>query len=184
MTEMGVAFSRLRNVALILSLALTMSAVPAFPLGQSSGKQPRRGRKSGAVARAPIKRYVVEGPLSLKLLQCRGELEISAIGFVGDSLEISGSTVTLTSGNGARHDGTVFAYSRSAYYIDSNISLSFAQTKVPISSAEWRPPLTVSLLLSQSRKNHREVILSPVRGALTSSAAARLLCAEATAAAK
>lgn len=177
MKEMGVTLSRLRNVASVLSLAVIMLTINASSLGQHGGK-------SGKIGRTPVKRYVVEEPISLNLSQCQGELEIPAVGFHGGSLDIQGDTVTLTSGDGTKRDGTVIAYARSAFYFDSNVSLSFVQTSVPVSSAEWKPPLTISLLFSQNRRNPREVNVSPVPGALTSAAPARLRCVETDAATK
>lgn len=179
MREMGLTLSRLRSMASVLSLAVIVLTATASSAGQTG-----RGRKGGKVGRQPVKRYVVEGPLSLNLSQCQGELEIPAVGFKGGSLDIRGDTVTLTSVDGATRDGSVITYARSAYYLDSNVSLSFSQTNAPVSSAEWKPPLTISLLLSQNRTRPREVIVSPVRGALTSTALARLRCAETSAAPK
>jgi len=165
-------------MASILTLAAIVLTATASSAGQSASKQAGRGRKSGKMGHTPVKRYVVEGLISLNLSQCQGELEIPAVGFNGGSLDIKGDTVTLTSADGSRRDGTVIAYARSAYYFDSNVSLSFAQTSVPVSSAEWKPPITISLLFSQSRTRPREVTVSPVRGAPTSTAPARLRCAE------
>ncbi|MFL6254654.1 MAG: hypothetical protein ACJ74T_06505 [Pyrinomonadaceae bacterium] len=179
MREMDLTLSRLRSMASVLSLAVIVLTATASSAGQTG-----RGRKGVKVGRQPVKRYVVEGPLSLNMSQCQGELEIPAVGFKGGSLDIRGNTVTLTTADGATRAGTVIAYARSAYYLDSNVSLSFVQTSAPVSSAEWRPPLTISLLISQSRTRPKEVTVSPVRGALTSTAPARLRCAEMGAAPK
>lgn len=168
------------NIAVSAERGSGLVSHPRFFYGAKLQQTAQARKKEGECgAHASVKRYVVEAPLSLNLSQCQGELEIPAVGFSGGSLEINGDTVTLTSG-----DGRVIAYARSAHYFDSSVSLSFMQTRAPVSSAEWKPPLTVSLLLIQSRKNHREVIVSPVRGALTSSAPARLRCMEASAVAK
>lgn len=133
---------------LVVVLVMLGTAAPAE--GQAKTQQVNSPTIRKPRVRAQhARRFAVEQPISLTLTGCRGDINLPAVSFNVEELEIEGSKVTLTSNDGTTVTGSVIAYARSAYYVDSNIGLTFNKSDLPITNPGWKPPTVISLVLIQ-----------------------------------
>jgi hypothetical protein len=108
------------------------------------------------------KMFEVEQALNLTLEKCRGDINFPGIGFSGNGLEINGDEVLLLSDNNVAKRGEVIAYARSKYFLDANIAFIFSRSDKPVFSKEWKPPQIISLVLTQNRRDPKQLTLSTV----------------------
>jgi len=152
-------FFRLSVEICALSGLLALTSMTLTVLG---GNTPEPSSVSTNIQDRRKKMFEVEQPLSLTLEKCRGVINFPGIGFSGDGLEINGDEVVLLSGNDVAKRGEAIAYARSKYFLDANIAFIFSRSDKSVFSPEWKPPQIVSLVLTQNRRNLKQLTLSTV----------------------
>jgi hypothetical protein len=164
-------YSRLLAILIVL---LCATLVPCQQTDKRPKKVTSRGSKTTVSA---AKSFEVEKPIALTLTDCKGEIEIPSLGVRASSFNLSDGIIRLVYSYGNTLQGSVVAYSQSAYYIDANIGVTFGRTDVPFSDPNWKPPTTISFRLFQNRKKSKQLFLQPVPSATSISSATVVTCA-------
>ena len=137
--------------------------------------------KSANAQASRKKMFEVEQALTFTLEKCTGSINFPSIDFSGNRLEINGDQVLLLSDNNVAKQGEVIAYARSKYFLDANIAFIFSRSDKPVFSKEWKPPQIISLVLTQNRRNLKQLTLSTVATEQSEATTSVVMCLSATA---